>query len=94
MLVESAAGDPGPVYSRAGGAVHRSRDREGYIRPPPLGSPGPALVDRRRDRAGRGAVLFIWELTRPKGRPRNIPFEPEVEAIRGGSTGVGLRMKF
>jgi hypothetical protein len=40
------------------------------------------------------AVLFVWELTRPKGRPDNIPFEPEVKLIRGGSTGVGLRLKF
>jgi hypothetical protein len=39
------------------------------------------------------AALFIWELTRPKGRPRNIPFEPEVRSMRGG-TGVGLRMAF
>src|SRR6476659_6571293 len=22
------------------------------------------------------AALFVWELTRPKGRPGNIPFEP------------------
>jgi hypothetical protein len=39
------------------------------------------------------AALFIWELTRPKSRPNNIPFEPEVRSIRGG-TGVGLRMTF
>jgi hypothetical protein len=59
----------------------------------------------RQDRVARGwliggetalagaAVLFIWELTRPKGRPRNIPFEPEVRSMRGW-TGVGLRMAF
>jgi hypothetical protein len=59
----------------------------------------------RQDRLARGwliggetalagaAALFIWELTRPKGRPRNIPFEPEVRSMRGG-TGVGLRMAF
>ena len=59
----------------------------------------------RQDRVARGwliggetalagaAVLFIWELTRPKGRPRNIPFEPEVRSMRG-ATGVGLRMAF
>jgi hypothetical protein len=40
------------------------------------------------------AVLFVWELTRPKGRPGNIPFEPEVRSIRGGATGVGLRFAF
>jgi hypothetical protein len=39
------------------------------------------------------AVLFIWELTRPKGRPDNIPFEPEVRSMRGG-TGLGFRVPF
>jgi hypothetical protein len=39
------------------------------------------------------AALFVWELTRPKGRPGNIPFEPEVRSIRGG-TGLGLRIDF
>jgi hypothetical protein len=40
------------------------------------------------------AVLFVWELTRPKGRPGNIPFEPEIRSTRGGGTGVGLRVAF
>ena len=39
------------------------------------------------------AALFVWELTRPKGRPGNIPFEPEVRSRRGG-TGLGLRIDF
>ncbi|HEU5303823.1 MAG TPA: hypothetical protein VFU40_04185 [Gemmatimonadales bacterium] len=39
------------------------------------------------------AALFIWELARPKARPDNIPFEPEVRSLRG-STGVGLRLGF
>jgi hypothetical protein len=39
------------------------------------------------------AVLFVWELTRPKGRPDNIPFEPEVRSM-GRSTGLGFRVKF
>jgi hypothetical protein len=39
------------------------------------------------------AALFVWELTRPKGRPGNIPFEPEVRTMRGG-TGLGLRIVF
>jgi hypothetical protein len=39
------------------------------------------------------AALFVWELTRPKSRPDNIPFEPEVRSLRG-ATGVGLRMQF
>jgi hypothetical protein len=39
------------------------------------------------------AALFIWELTQPKGRPDNIPFEPEVRSLRGG-TGLGLRVAF
>jgi hypothetical protein len=59
----------------------------------------------REDRVARGwliggetalagaAALFVWELTRRKGRPRNIPFEPEVRSMRGG-TGVGLRLEF
>jgi hypothetical protein len=40
------------------------------------------------------AVLFIWELARPKNRPDNIPFEPELRVLRGGSTGLGMRMVF
>ena len=40
------------------------------------------------------AALFVWELTRPKGRPDNIPFEPEVRSMRGGTTGLGLRVAF
>jgi hypothetical protein len=39
------------------------------------------------------AALFVWELTRPKSRPDNIPFEPEVRSLRR-ATGVGLRMSF
>jgi hypothetical protein len=40
------------------------------------------------------AAMFIWELTRPKTRPDNIPFEPEVRSFRGGGTGLGLRLAF
>jgi hypothetical protein len=40
------------------------------------------------------AALFIWELTRPKGRPDNIPFEPEVRSLRAGGTGLGMRLAF
>ena len=40
------------------------------------------------------AALFVWELTRPKGRPDNIPFEPEVRSLRGGGTGLGFRLAF
>jgi len=39
------------------------------------------------------AALFVWELTRPKGRPGNIPFEPEVRSMRWG-TGLGFRVPF
>jgi hypothetical protein len=39
------------------------------------------------------AVGFIWELTRPTGRPENIPFEPEVSE-RDGATQVGFRVSF
>ena len=40
------------------------------------------------------AALFIWELARPKNRPDNIPFEPEVRVTPAGRTGLGLRMAF
>jgi hypothetical protein len=40
------------------------------------------------------AALFVWELTRPKGRPDNIPFEPEVRSLRAGGTGLGVRLAF
>jgi hypothetical protein len=39
------------------------------------------------------AALFVWELTRPKSRPGNIPFEPELRRM-GQATGVGLRFAF
>jgi hypothetical protein len=39
------------------------------------------------------AALFIWELTRPKARPDNIPFEPEMRSLRG-ATGLGFRVAF
>ena len=39
------------------------------------------------------AVGFIWELTRPKGRPENIPFEPEVSG-GDGATRMGFRVAF
>lgn len=62
-------------------------------------------VSLRYDRIARGwlvggetalagaAALFVWELTRPKGRPDNIPFEPEVRSLRWG-TGLGFRVGF
>ena len=40
------------------------------------------------------AVLFVWELSRPRGRPDNIPFEPEVRSLRAGGTGLGFRLAF
>lgn len=39
------------------------------------------------------AALFVYELTRPKGRPPNIPFEPEVSRYRG-STRIGVGVRF
>ncbi len=39
------------------------------------------------------AGLFVWELTRPRGRPDNIPFEPEV-TFQGSVTNVGVRVGF
>ena len=40
------------------------------------------------------AALFIWELARPKNRPDNILFEPELRMMPAGRTGLGLRMAF
>ncbi len=41
-----------------------------------------------------GAIgLFVWELSRPKGPPRNIPFEPTV-SVDGPKTNLGLRLSF
>lgn len=39
------------------------------------------------------AVMFIWELTRSKTRPGNIPFEPQV-GERNGRTEVGVSFSF
>ena len=50
--------------------------------------PGLWLIGGETALAG-AAVLFVWELTRPKGRPDNIPFEPEVRSLRAGGTGFG-----
>jgi hypothetical protein len=59
----------------------------------------------RHDRRARGwlvggqgallgaAALFIWEFTRPKSLPDNIPFEPEVE-VGARETRVSLRLAF
>jgi hypothetical protein len=40
------------------------------------------------------AAMFIWELARPKSRPDNIPFEPEMRTMPSGRTGLGLKMAF
>ena len=39
------------------------------------------------------AAMFIWELTRPKSLPGNIPFEPQVKQ-EGARTLMGLRLAF
>ena len=39
------------------------------------------------------AVMFIWELTRSKTRPGNIPFEPQV-GERNGRTEIGMNFSF
>ncbi len=39
------------------------------------------------------AALFIWELARPAGPPRNIPFTPELRQV-GSRTVVGVRLAF
>ena len=39
------------------------------------------------------AALFVWELTRPKNPPKNIPFEPEISVV-GDQTRLGFRVQF
>jgi hypothetical protein len=39
------------------------------------------------------AGLFVWELTRPKRLPENIPFEPEIRVLPH-QTRFGLRVGF
>jgi hypothetical protein len=39
------------------------------------------------------AGLFVWELTRPKSLPKNIPFEPEIRWT-GRETRAGLKVAF
>jgi hypothetical protein len=39
------------------------------------------------------AGLFVWELTRPKSLPRNIPFEPQIRWT-GRETRLGVRATF
>ena len=39
------------------------------------------------------AGLFVWEFTRPKHPPKNIPFAPTVQVV-GPRTQVGLRLSF
>ena len=39
------------------------------------------------------AGLFVWELTRPKDRPRNIPFEPMM-TVTPVSTRLGVAAHF
>lgn len=42
-----------------------------------------------------GAIgMFIWEFTRPKGRPDNIPFEPEFRTTPAGGARVGVKVAF
>ena len=37
------------------------------------------------------AALFIWEFSRPKNPPKNIPFEPEL-SVSAGTTRLGIRI--
>ncbi len=39
------------------------------------------------------AAMFVWELTRPKGPPENIPFEPEL-TVTPHATRLGMRLAF
>jgi hypothetical protein len=39
------------------------------------------------------AALFVWELTRPKQPPENIPFAPQVRVLRHRAD-IGVRVAF
>ena len=39
------------------------------------------------------AGLFVWELTRPRGPPRNIPFSPSL-SVTDGRARMGLALAF
>jgi hypothetical protein len=40
------------------------------------------------------ATMFVWELTRPKGPPQNVPFDPQVSLGPHGETRLGLRVRW
>jgi hypothetical protein len=39
------------------------------------------------------AALFVWELTRPKQPPGNIPFEPQIRVL-SRQAAIGVRVAF
>jgi hypothetical protein len=61
-------------------SVRRDRHARGWL----LGGEGALLAT---------AGLFVWELTRPKQPPKNIPFEPTVSVV-GPTTRVGVSVAF
>jgi hypothetical protein len=61
-------------------ALRHDRHARGWL----LGGEGAVLVS---------AGLFVWELTRPKQPPKNIPFEPTV-THDGKRTNVGVSLAF
>ncbi len=61
-------------------SVRRDRHARGWL----LGGEGALLAT---------AGLFVWDLTRPKQPPKNIPFAPTVSVV-GSTTRLGLRVAF
>jgi hypothetical protein len=92
-LQDYCGGNPDRCIQLPGGA-YADPVAEGYYQ-----------ASLRSDRRARGwllggeatllgaAGLFVWELTRPKSLPKNIPFEPEVRWT-GRETRVGVRAAF
>ncbi|MEZ0332708.1 MAG: hypothetical protein ACAI18_01770 [Gemmatimonadales bacterium] len=39
-------------------------------------------------------AMFVWEFTRKKHEPDNIPFEPEISTMPDGTTRLGFRVPF
>ncbi len=61
-------------------SLHRDRNARGWL----VGGEAALLAT---------AGLFVWDLTRPKQPPKNIPFGPTVSVV-GSTTHVGVSVAF
>lgn len=108
LKAASAHHDADRAFARLEGycAVDRTRCDQGpgdrYLDPVSEGYYQAALSGDRRARGWLlggevsllgAAGLFVWELTRPRTPPRNIPFEPSFRVI-GPRTEMGLTLHF